>query len=110
MYEKLFSKGKINGCVIPNRIAMAPMDDCLGQESGEITQRGIEYYAKKAQGGTGLIIVGYVGVNGPELGGVAMSGQTFLCNIDQRHAMSNLAERVHDHGGRVFVQLHHPGR
>lgn len=110
MYEKLFSKGKINGCVIPNRIAMAPMDDCLGQSSGEITQRGIEYYTKKAKGGTGLIIVGYVGVTGPELGGVAMSGQTFLCNIDQRHAMSNLAERVHDHGGKVFVQLNHPGR
>lgn len=110
MYQKLFSKGRINGCVIPNRIAMAPMDDCLGQSSGEISQRGIEYYAKKAQGGTGLIIVGYVGVCGPQLGGVAMSGQTFLYNIDQRHAMSNLAERVHDYGGRVFVQLNHPGR
>ena len=41
MYDKLFTKGKINGCVIPNRIVLAPMDDCLGQTSGEISQRGI---------------------------------------------------------------------
>lgn len=110
MYNKLFQKVRINGCVIPNRIALAPMDDCLGQASGEISQRGIEYYARKAQGGCGLVIIGYVGVTGPELGGVAMSGQTFLRDIEQRHAMSNAAERIHDYGAKVFVQLNHPGR
>ena len=110
MYEKLFTEGRIGGCTIPNRIVMSPMDDCLGQSSGEITRRGIEYYASKAKGGTGLIIVGYVGFIGPEMGGVAMSGQTFLMNYDQRHAMSLLAERVHEYGGKVFVQLNHPGR
>ena len=59
MYEKLFEPGKINGCLIRNRVIMSPMDDCLGQATGEITQRGIEYYAAKAKGGTGLVIVGY---------------------------------------------------
>lgn len=110
MFEKLFSEGRIGGCTIRNRIVMAPMDDCLGQASGEITRRGIEYYASKAKGGTGLIIVGYVGFMGPEMAGAAMSGQTFLMNYDQRHAMSLLAERVHEYGGKVFVQLNHPGR
>lgn len=110
MYERLFTPGRINGCTIPNRIVLAPMDDCLGQASGEMSQRAIEYYAKKSEGGCGLIIIGYVGVVGSELGGVAMSGQTFLCNMDQRHAISNAAERIHDCGGRVFVQLNHPGR
>lgn len=105
MYDKLFTKGKINGCVIPNRIVLAPMDDCLGQTSGEIHQRGIEYYTRKAQGGCGLIIIGYVGVSSSKLGGVAMSGQTFLRNIEQRHAISNVAERIHDYGSRVFVQF-----
>lgn len=37
MYEKLFSKGRINGCVIPNRVVLSPMDDTLGQASGEIS-------------------------------------------------------------------------
>ena len=85
------------------------MDDCLGQ-SGEGYSERTEYYANKAKGGCGLVIVGYVGFIGPEMGGAAMSGQTFLMNYDQRHAISILAERVHEYGGKVFVQLNHPGR
>ena len=52
MYDKLFSKGKINGCVLRNRVIMSPMDDCLGQASGEMTARGVEYYAAKAKDGS----------------------------------------------------------
>ena len=110
MYEKVFSRGRIGGCITRNRVILSPMDDCLGQASGEVSQRGIEYYAAKAKGGSGLVIVGYVGVIGPELGGVAMSGQTFLKNLDDRHAMSILCDRVHEYGGKVFIQLNHPGR
>ena len=110
MYEKVFSRGRIGGCITRNRVILSPMDNCLGQASGEVSQRGIEYYAAKAKGGSGLVIVGYVGVIGPELGGVAMSGQTFLKSLDDRHAMSILCDRVHEYGGRVFIQLNHPGR
>ena len=110
MYEKLFSKGKINGCVLRNRVILSPMDDTLGTATGEISQRAIEYYAAKAKGGTGLIIVGYIAVVGPELGGIAMSGETHLITLNDRHAMSILAERVHEYGAKVFCQLNHPGR
>lgn len=110
MYEKLFSKGRINGCVIPNRVVLSPMDDTLGQASGEISPRAIEYYTAKAKGGCGLIIVGYIAVVGPELGGIAMSGETHLRTLNDRHAMSILAERVHEYGSKVFCQLNHPGR
>ena len=64
-YPHLFSKGKIGGCVIPNRVVLSPMDDTLGQASGEISPRAIEYYANKAKGGCGLVIVGYIAVVGP---------------------------------------------
>lgn len=110
MYERIFSKGKIGGCEIRNRIILSPMDDTLGQASGEISPRAIEYYAAKAKGGCGLVIVGYIAVVGPELGGIAMSGETHLRTLNDRHAMSILAERVHEYGGKVFCQLNHPGR
>ena len=97
MYEKLFSKGKINGCELRNRVIMSPMDDCLGQASGEITERAIEYYASKAKGGTGLVEVGFVGVIGPEYGGVSMSGQCFLRDLDRPPR--------HEHTGRARTQL-----
>lgn len=42
MYEKLFSEGQIGPVTVRNRVIMSPMDDCLGQASGEVTQRGVE--------------------------------------------------------------------
>lgn len=109
-YEHIFTPGQIGPVTVRNKIIMSPMDDALGQASGEVTQRGIEYYAAKAKGGTGLIIVGYIGYIGAELCGTAMSVQTFLMNLDQRHAMTNLVERIHEFGGKVFLQLNHAGR
>ena len=110
MYKKIFTKGKINGCEIKNRIILAPMDDSLGTATGEISPRAIEYYAAKAKGGCGLVIVGYVAVCGSELSGIAITGQAHLRTLADRHAMGNLAERIHEYGGKVFVQLNHPGR
>ena len=110
MYKKIFEEGKIGGVTLRNRIILSPMDDDLSGATGEISDRAIEYYAAKARGGTGLITVGYVGVCGPELGGVAKPGQCFLRNLHDRRAFSVLADRVHEYGGKVFVQLNHPGR
>ena len=58
MYEKIFSKGRIGGCELRNRIILSPMDDTLGQASGERSPRAIASYTEKAQGGCGLGIVG----------------------------------------------------
>lgn len=110
MYDKIFTKGRINGCELKNRIILAPMDDSLGTATGEMSPRGIEYYAAKAKGGCGLVIVGYIAVCGPELSGICITGQTHLRSLADRHAMGNLAERVHEYGGKVFAQLNHPGR
>lgn len=110
MYKKIFSRGKINGCVIKNKVILSPMDDALGQASGELTPRAIEYYANKAKNGCGLVHVGYISVTGPELGGVAITGQPHLRTLDDSHAMNVLADRVHEYGGKLFCQLMHPGR
>lgn len=101
MYEKIFEEGKIGGLTLRNRVILSPMDDDLSGATGEISDRAIEYYAAKAKGGTGLVIVGYVGVCGPELGGVAKPGQCFLRNLHDRRAFSVLADRVHEYGGSM---------
>lgn len=82
----------------------------MGQASGEITPRAIEYYANKAKGGCGLVIAGYISVMDSRLSGIGKSGQIHLWNLNDRRAMSVLAERVHEYGGKLFCQLHHPGR
>ena len=110
MYEKIFESGKIGGCELKNRIILSPMEETLGQASGEITPRAIEYYANKAKGGCGLIIAGYISVMNARLSGIGKSGQIHLWNLNDRRAMSVLAERVHEYGAKLFCQLHHPGR
>ena len=57
MFEKLFEPIKIGRCMIKNRIVMAPMGTCLANESGAVTDRLIDYYVRRAEGGVGLIIV-----------------------------------------------------
>lgn len=110
MYEKIFSRGRINGCELKNRVILPAMDDSLGGTGGDISPRAIEYYAARARGGCGLIITAYAAVCGPELSGIAMPGQAHLRTYDNGLAMHNLADRIHEYGAKVFVQLHHPGR
>lgn len=110
MYKRIFTPGKIGGVELKNRVILSPMEETLGQASGEITARAVEYYTAKAKGGCGLIIAGYISVMDEKLSGIGKSGQIHLWNLNDRRAMSVLAERVHEHGAKLFCQLHHPGR
>ena len=60
-FEKLFESISIGKADIKNRIAMASMGiGTLGfvDRGGALTQRAIDYYAERAFGGVGLIIIG----------------------------------------------------
>lgn len=110
MYNKIFSRGKINGVELKNRVLMGPMDESLGDNSGNVSPRCMEYFLARAKGGTAALVTSYVAVCPPELGGIAMPGQLRLLNIGNQLSMAHFAERVHAYGAKLFVQLHHPGR
>ena len=58
-YQTLFTPIQIGKLTLKNRFAMAPMGPLgLGDSEGGWNQRGIDYYTRRAQGGTGLIITG----------------------------------------------------
>ena len=106
-YQKLFTPVKIGQCEIKNRFAMAPMGPLgLADAEGGFNQRGIDYYTRRAQGGTGLII----------------TGVTFVDNEVEEHGMPNcpcpthnpvqfvrtgreMTERVHAYGAKIFLQM-----
>ena len=108
-YNHLFSKGKINGLTIKNRIVMAPMGNGLGQLGGEVSEREIAYYEARAKGGCGLIYTGYSAVSGPALSGLTHTNQMHVFEDGHRTALQALAERIHQYDSKIFVQLHHPG-
>ena len=49
-YKKLFEPLEINGCVIPNRLAVPAMVVSLCTEEGYATERYIKYHEEKAKG------------------------------------------------------------
>lgn len=105
-YPELFSPGKIGWMELRNRLVMAPMVVQLAAESGAVTERTVDYYARRAKGGAGLIIV--------EACYVAPGGKAFACQLGlDRDALVpghfELAEAIHRNGAKVALQIHHGG-
>ncbi|HEY5291606.1 MAG TPA: FAD-dependent oxidoreductase [Burkholderiales bacterium] len=103
---KLFSPGKIGWTELRNRVVMAPMVVQLASESGAVTERTVEYYARRAKGGAGLIIV--------EASYIAIGGKAFSCQLGiDRDALVpghfDLVEAIHRNGAKVALQIHHGG-
>lgn len=107
-YETLFSPIKIGNVEIKNRICMAPMLMDFGQFDGRTTNQLMDYYEERAKGGTGLIVTEITRVN--DVTGGSAFAQLGMSHDYQIEGMAQLARRIHSHGAKLFVQLHHPGR
>ena len=107
-YEKLFSPMKIGGCEIKNRIVMSPMLMGFGGFDGCTNDTLMDYYEERAKGGTGLIITEITRIN--DFHGSAAFAQLGMSHDYQIDGMKEFADRIHRHGAKLFVQLHHPGR
>jgi 2-enoate reductase len=107
-YPYLFEKGYIGDVEIKNRIVMAPMGSPgLTEHTGTFSDRFIDYYERRAVGGTGLIITGLCLVNS-KIESWQIEGATHLVSMDAHWKIRNfiqLTERVHDYGAKIFVQL-----
>lgn len=87
---------------------MAPMLMGFGTFNGDATEQMMDYYEERAKGGTGLIITEITRVN--DLTGASSFGQLSASKDRNIPSISKLAERIHKHGAKLFVELHHPGR
>ena len=107
-YRRLFEKGNIGPVQIRNRVAMTAMGNGLASWDGEASPELIRFYEDRGKGGCGLIFTEFTRVD--ETSGACNPNQ--LCIATRKHVRSvqRMAESVHRHGGRIFVQLHHGGR
>lgn len=104
----LFSPMNIGHLQIKNRVVMAPMMLGFGTFDGTATQGLLDYYEERAKGGTGLIITEITRVN--DVTGASSFNQLGASHDYQIPSLNELAKRVHRHGAKILVQLHHPGR
>jgi len=106
-FTTLFQPGKIGPVELRNRLVMAPMGTNYANDRGEVTEQLIDYYAERARGGTGLIILEVAAIDHPLSNTIV--NQLRIDDDGCIPGLARLARRIHNHGANVFVQLHHAG-
>ena len=107
-FPKIFEPAFLGPMEVRNRLIMAPMGSRMANENGGVSPWQIDYYAERAKGGVGTIIVEITGVDSPH--GVN-SPQTLTIHDDFYIGGHNeLVEAAHAHGARILLQLAHVGR
>ncbi len=107
MLEKLFEPTRIGRMELRNRIVMPPMVTNFANADGTVSETIKNYYAARARGGVGLIIVEATAVHP-----TGRSSPTKLCidNDDFIAGFRGLVDAVHQYGAKIAIQLVHVGR
>ena len=92
--------------VLKNRLVRSATWEGLAAEDGSITPPLIDLYAALADGGAGLIVTGHSFVHPT---GRHSPRQLGSHTDDLIPGLTSLAGAVHDHGGRIALQLNYGG-
>ena len=98
---------KINGTEIPNRLVMPPMATGKSTPDGTVTDKLLEYYDARSNGGyIGLIITehSFIARNG-----MASKSQVSISSDEDIDGLSKIAETIHRNGTKVIAQISHAG-
>ena len=106
-YRLLFSPIDLGPVRIKNRIVMAPLTSRYPDDDGFVTDVQVAYYAARARGGTGLILVEGASVS-PE----GRGWSRHLLAEDDIHipGLRRIATAIKENGACAFLQIMHCGR
>jgi len=103
---KLFESFKLGPITLPNRLVMAPLTRNRAVPPGMVpSPLAVDYYGQRAS--AGLLIT--------EASQVSQQGQGYqdtpgIYSKEQVEGWRKVTERVHERGGRIFIQIWHVGR
>jgi N-ethylmaleimide reductase len=103
---KLFEPFKLGPITLPNRLVMAPLTRNRAVPPGMVpSPLAVDYYGQRAS--AGLLIT--------EASQVSQQGQGYqdtpgIYSKEQVEGWRKVADRVHERGGRIFIQIWHVGR
>ena len=103
---KLFEPFKLGPITLPNRFVMAPLTRNRAVPPGMVpSPLAVDYYGQRAS--AGLLIT--------EASQVSQQGQGYqdtpgIYSKEQVAAWRKVTDRVHERGGRIFIQIWHVGR
>ena len=105
-FEKLLQPGKIGSMELKNRMIMPGMGTNLAAADGTVSDVIVNYYARRANGGVGLIITE---VCCPEPLGRVIPGEIEITHGGFMPGLSRIPHAVHSGGAKVCLQLAHGG-
>lgn len=104
-YPNLFSPIRLGSVTAPNRV-MSSSHGTRMSEDNLVSPREIAYYAEKARGGTGIIVLDGVRVN---MNSTPNRHTLLGTHPEQAARYRLLADAVHEHGALMLGQILHQG-
>jgi len=104
---RMFEPGTLGSLHVKNRLIMPAMATNFASSCSEPTSRMLAYYARRAVGGVGTIVVENASVDEP-----AGGNGTVQLRVDHDRyvpGLSHLARRVQEAGAAVALQINHAG-
>lgn len=105
-YKNLSKPGKIGNMWLRNRMIMPAMETWSANPDGSVTDSTVTHYARRANGGVGLIITE---MTNPTPGCVTFPGELDVSEDKFMPGMSRIADAIHAGGAKACVQLCHGG-
>ena len=103
---KLFEPGSIGKMQLKNRVIYPPMATHLASDDGDVTDLLIDYYAARARGGVGLIVV-----EGSFPNPVGHARRIALDTLDRLPGLKRFVDAIHEEGAKIVIEINtHMGR
>ncbi|UHQ24415.1 NADPH-dependent 2,4-dienoyl-CoA reductase [Lysobacter sp. 5GHs7-4] len=106
LYPKLFEPLDLGFCTLPNRVLMGSMHTGLEDKAADFPKLAA-YFGERAAGGVGLIVTGGFAPN------IVGWLKPFGGKLSWRWEVGKhrqVTRAVHEHGGRICLQILHAGR
>jgi len=105
--SEVFEAISIGKLTLANRLVMAPVKTAFGGPDGKVTQRLIDYYRRRAEGGVGAIIVEPLFI---DPAGKEHPRQLGVDDDDKIEGLGQLVSAIHQGGSLAIAHLNHAGR
>ena len=105
-FPKLFESGRIGKLDLKNRILFPPMATHMATVEGDVTDQLIDYYAERARGGVGLVVI-----EGSFPSPIGHPKRIALDHDRRMLGLQRLVESIHKEGTKVVIEVNtHMGR
>jgi len=106
MFPHLMAPLDLGRTVLRNRLYMGSMHTRIDMQD-QPARRMAAFYGERAKGGVAVIVTGGCS---PNEEGLIEPGAPMLVNEEQLHEHKPVTDEVHEHGGKILLQLLHAGR